>query len=710
MKNTFILDIMDNETMATFNFQLRPFEESALRHQMLASEIERLNHAYYVLDEPLVPDIEYDKLFREITFIEENYPELLTPSSPTQRVGSKVEGGLEEVVHRVPLLSLGNSFSLEETERFDTRVHELGEVSGEIEYAVEPKFDGLAISIIYENGKLVQAATRGDGFKGEDVTSNIRTIPTVPLDISKKFEAGAVPERLEVRGEVLMTKEQFKKVNALQKERGEKEFVNPRNAAAGSLRQLDPKITAERKLTFFPYGLGSCEGTPEFKSHSDAMDWLSKIGFNVTNMREIVKGTDGLIGFYDKIGQARPTLPFEIDGVVYKVNNYDLQEKLGFVSRSPRFAIAHKFPPEEVLTQVEAIDVQVGRTGAITPVARLTPVFVGGVTVSNATLHNQDEIDRKDIRVGDWVFVRRAGDVIPEVAKVAVERRKEELPKFKLPSSCPCCGSPVIRPEGEAVARCTGSWMCSAQFKNALTHFGSRLAMDIEGLGEKNVELFVDQKLIEHLPEVYELTEEKLTSLPRFAKKSAQNLLAQIEKSKTQPLHKFIYSLGIRHVGESTAKSLAKSFGTWNAFWEAAKNKDNERFLKIQDMGPSTVESITSFAAEPGRQEVIDKFIAAGVSPKEELVVNQDHHLAGKTFVITGTLPTMGRDEAKALIESFGAKASGSVSKKTDYVLAGAEAGSKLEKAQELGLPILDEAAFIALISSENNDKPRPKM
>jgi DNA ligase (NAD+) len=485
------------EEQRTMNqFPRRPFEESALRHQMLATEVERLNHAYYVLDAPLVPDVEYDKLFRELAALEEYHPELMTPQSPTQRVGSKAEGGLKEVTHAEPMLSLGNSFSEEETARFNARVNELGNHAGEMEYAVEPKFDGLAISIVYENGVLVQAATRGDGFVGEDVTSNIRTIPTVPLELKSKLSGQAVPARLEVRGEVLMDKKQFKKVNELQTSRGDKEFVNPRNAAAGSLRQLDPKVTAERKLTFFPYALGKCEGEPAFKKHSEAMDWLATLGFNVSPLRKRVLGTQGLMSYYEEIGKARPNLPFEIDGVVYKVDTYDLQDRIGFVSRSPRFAIAHKFPPEEVLTQVEGIDVQVGRTGAITPVARLTPVFVGGVTVSNATLHNQDEVDRKDVRVGDWVFVRRAGDVIPEVVKVATDRRQEGAPKYKLPNHCPVCGSAVQRPEGEAVARCSGGWMCGAQFKEALVHFGSRLALDIEGLGEKNVDLLVDNKLV----------------------------------------------------------------------------------------------------------------------------------------------------------------------------------------------------------------------
>ena len=692
-------------------FPRRPFEESALRHQILSAEVERLNHAYYVLDAPAVPDVEYDKLFRELVSIEEFHPELLTPQSPTQRVGAKVEGGLKEITHAEPMLSLGNSFSEEETARFNGRVNDLGQNAGEMEYAVEPKFDGLAISIVYEDGVLVQAATRGDGFVGEDVTSNIRTIPTVPLDLRAKFKGQPIPKRLEVRGEVLMDKKQFKRVNEMQVARGDKEFVNPRNAAAGSLRQLDPKITAERKLTFFPYALGKCEGEPPLQKHSEAMDWLSTLGFNVSPLRRTVLGTQGLMSYYEEIGKARPTLPFEIDGVVYKVDNYALQEKIGFVSRSPRFAIAHKFPPEEVLTQVEGIDVQVGRTGAITPVARLTPVFVGGVTVSNATLHNQDEVDRKDVRVGDWVFVRRAGDVIPEIVKVAKDRRAADAPKYKLPNHCPVCGSAVQRPEGEAVARCSGGWMCGAQFKEALVHFGSRLAMDIEGLGEKNVDLLVDNKLVNTFEDLYRLNEAQLAELPRFGKRSAQNLLEGIERSKTQPLGKFIFALGIRHVGESTGKTLAKSFGAWQSFWEAVTKGDEARLLQVPDLGPATVEALVAFGKDPRRQDVVRHFLELGVSPKEETVVNVENAaLTGKTFVLTGTLPTMGRDDAKALIEAAGGKVSGSVSKKTDYVVAGAEAGSKLEKAQELGVSVLDEAALLELLKEDQVAKPKPKM
>lgn len=685
------------------------FEKSSLRHKILSLEIERLNHAYYVLDEPSVPDIEYDKMFRELAELEENHPELQTPQSPTQRVGAKVEGGLKEIKHAEPLLSLGNAFSEEEAEKFDERVEKLGETVG-IEYATEPKFDGLAISIRYVDGILTQAATRGDGFVGEDVTANIRTIPTVPLDIRSKFKgSNVVPSLLEVRGEVLMDKARFKAVNALKVERGEKEFVNPRNAAGGSLRQLDPKITAERKLTFFPYALGKCEGEPNFARHSEAMEWLSGLGFNVSKLRDVVVGSAGLMSFYKKVGDLRPTLPYEIDGVVYKVNEYAVQEKLGFVSRSPRFAIAHKFPPEEALTQVLAIDVQVGRTGSITPVARLEPVFVGGVTVSNATLHNQDEIDRKDVRVGDWVFVRRAGDVIPEIAKVAVEKRLPGAMRFKMPSHCTVCGSPVVRVEDEAIARCSGGLVCTAQFKGSLTHFGSRLAMDIEGLGDKNVDLLVDHGLVKSFEDLYRLKESDLVSLPRFGEKKAINLLEQLEISKTQPLYKFIYALGIRHVGESTGKTLAKSFGTWEDFWAAAVAGDVNRFLQVSDMGPATIDSIISFAADEKKAEAVQAFFELGVKPKEEAKITDSSQLPlfGKVVVLTGTLPSLGRDEAKALLEAAGAKISSSVSKKTDYVVAGDEAGTKLDKANELGVAVLDEAGLLALVSSA---AARPKL
>lgn len=670
------------------------FENAALRHSVLATEIERLNHAYYVLDEPAAPDIEYDKLFREISAIEEAHQALLTPQSPTQRVGAKVSGSLQEIVHAEPLLSLGNAFTLEETEKFDERVMKLGELNG-VEYATEPKFDGLAISIIYKNGILSQAATRGDGFVGEDVTANIRTIPTVPLDIRNKFKEDDVPELLEVRGEVLMDKARFKLVNELRVNRGEKEFVNPRNAAGGSLRQLDPKITAERKLTFFPYALGKCEGIPDFTKHSQAMEWIGMLGFNVSRLRDVVVGSSGLMEFYNKVGGLRASLPYEIDGVVYKVNDYELQDRLGFVSRSPRFAIAHKFPPEEVLTQVKSIDVQIGRTGAITPVARLDPVFVGGVTVSNATLHNQDEIDRKDVRVGDWVFIRRAGDVIPEIAKVATDKRIGDPPKYVMPTTCGGCGSQIIKLDGEAIARCSGGLICEAQFKGALTHFGSRLAMDIEGLGEKNVELLVDEGLIKSFEDLYKLKESDLVSLPRFGDKKAKNLIDQITESKTKPLHKFIYALGIRHVGESTAKAMAKEFGTWNDFWNAAAESDSERFLSIQDMGPSTIDSILGFANDKKKAEAVRELFSLGFSPAEEKLVDMKSlPLFGKVLVITGTLPTLGRDEAKELVEKNGGKVSGSVSKKTDYVLAGSEAGSKLEKANELGVRVISEDEF----------------
>ena len=686
----------------------KSFEEAALKHQMLSAQIEQMNYEYYVLDKPSVPDFEYDKLFKEIASIEESFPELQTSQSPTQRVGAKLSGALPEIKHEEPMLSLGNSFTEEDTQKFNERVKDLGETSETIEYAVEPKFDGSAVSIVYENGLFLQAATRGDGFMGEDITANVKTIPSVPMNLKGKF-SGAIPKRLEVRGEILMTKDQFKKTNELQIERGEKTFVNPRNAAAGSLRQLDPKITAERKLTFFPYSLGKCDGIPEFSKHSEAMDWLKTLGFNVTDLRQTVLGSEGLMAYYNHIGKIRPSLPFEIDGAVYKVNSYDLQDKLGFVSRSPRFALAPKYPPEEMMTQVLSIDVQVGRTGSITPVARLAPVFVGGVTVSNATLHNQDEIDRKDVRVGDWVFVRRAGDVIPEVAQVIESKRVGNPPKFTLPKSCPVCGSPVIRPADEAIARCTGGMTCTAQLKESLVHFGSRLAMNIEGLGEKNVDLLIENKIISDFQDLYAIKEEDLLNLPRFAKKSANNLIDQVEQSKTRPLPNFIYALGIRHVGESTAKTLAKHFGTWESFWAEAQKSQPDDFLAIEDLGPETAQSICNFAANPQHQQIIKDLIQNGVIPKEEIVekMDQSHPLYNKSIVITGTFKTFSREEAKEKIEKLGGKVLSSVSKKTDFLLVGEEAGSKLDKAKELGVPIMEETDFIGHTNQDLDQKKR---
>ncbi|MGL5986513.1 MAG: NAD-dependent DNA ligase LigA, partial [Burkholderiales bacterium] len=607
--------------------------------------------------------------------------------------------------HRSPMLSLNNAFSDEDIEAFDRRVREV--VAGDVvEYEVGPKFDGLAISLVYVDGVLSQAATRGDGYSGEEVTANIRTIRSIPL----RLEGPRVPAFVEVRGEVLMLRADFERLNQEQDAKGEKRFANPRNAAAGSLRQLDSRITASRRLAFFAYNIGSAEGEPLLRSQSELMDWLGEMRLPLCQQRSVVKGVQGLLDYYADIGRQRPKLPFDIDGVVYKVNSLAAQQELGFVSRAPRFAIAHKYPAEEALTTVEAIDVQVGRTGALTPVARLKPVFVGGVTVTNATLHNQDEIQRKDVRVGDTVIVRRAGDVIPEVVGIVPERRpyrqvpgkdlfdqaqEPEFAPFEMPKTCPVCGSHVVKEEGEAISRCTGGLFCSAQRKQALWHFASRKAMDIDGLGEKLVEQLVDEGIVRTPADMYKLGLAKLTALERMAEKSAGNLLAAIEASKNTTLPRFVYALGIRNVGEATAKDLARHFGDIDALIHA----DVEQLLAVADVGPVVAQSIVDFFAEAHNVEVIEQLRAAGVNwPAIEKLSSSNTKLSGKTFVLTGTLPTLSRDDAKARLETAGAKVAGSVSKKTDYVVAGTEAGSKLVKAQELGIPVLDEAQMLELL------------
>ncbi|WP_207855921.1 NAD-dependent DNA ligase LigA [Sulfurisoma sediminicola] len=659
---------------------------------MLRAEIERHNHAYYVLDAPTIPDAEYDKLFRELVELEQAHPELAVPDSPTQRVGGAPLAEFGQMQHRVPMLSLNNAFSAEEAAAFDRRCRD-GLGLDEIAYAVEPKFDGLAITLIYEDGVFVQGATRGDGFTGEDVTANLRTVKSIPLRL-----AADAPCRLEVRGEVLMYRAEFEKLNRRQRERGEKEFANPRNAAAGSLRQLDSKITARRPLRFFAYGVADVAAvTPAPIFHAEMMDRLAAWGFPVAAERDVVRGAAGLADYYARIGAARPGLPYDIDGVVYKVNRLADQDRLGFVSRAPRFAIAHKFPAEEALTTVEAIEVQVGRTGALTPVARLVPVFVGGVTVTNATLHNEDEVRRKDVRIGDTVIVRRAGDVIPEVVAIVPERRPIMAPEFHMPKKCPVCGSAVERPEDEAIARCSGGLFCPAQRKQALLHFASRRAMDIEGLGEKLVEQLVDNAIVKTPADLYKLGLLALANLERMAAKSAANILAAIEKSRATTLARFIYALGIRNVGEATARDLARHFGGLDALLAA----DESALQHVPDVGPVVAASIARFCAEPHNVEVIEQLRAAGVHwPEGVPAAAVTSAIAGKTFVLTGTLPTLTREAAKELIEARGGKVAGSVSKKTDYVIAGAEAGSKLDKAQQVGVTILDEAQFLELIDS----------
>ena len=675
------------------------------RAAWLRSEIERHNHAYYVLDAPTIPDVEYDRLFRELQALEHDYPALLTADSPTQRVGAAPLKAFPPAVHGVPMLSLNNAFEAAEVEAFDQRVRDaLGTIVA-VDYAAEPKFDGLAISLTYEDGVFVRGATRGDGTTGEEVTPNLRTLRDIPLRLC----GTGWPVRLEVRGEVLMFKADFDRLNEKQRERGDKLFANPRNAAAGSLRQLDSRITAARPLSFFAYGVGAGGEALDARTHAEILDRLVAWGFPVAAERLVVQGVRGLLGYFEQIGQRRASLPYDIDGVVYKVNRLDWQDALGFVSRAPRFAIAHKFPAEEAMTTVLGIDVQVGRTGAITPVARLQPVFVGGVTVTNATLHNEDEVRRKDVRVGDTVIVRRAGDVIPEVVSVVLDRRpmRDLVTPLHEPWSllshypvCPECSSAIVRGEDEAVARCSGGLFCPAQRKQALLHFAARRAMDIEGLGDKLVDQLVDAGLVHTPADLYRLDVATLSGLERMAEKSATNLVAAIEKSRQTTLARFVFALGIRNVGEATARDLARHFGDLEALMAA----NSDALQAVPDVGPVVAASIAAFFAEAHNREVIAGLRAAGISwPTVQPVAESAQAFIGKTFVLTGTLPTLKRDDAKAMIEAAGGKVAGSVSKKTDYVVAGEEAGSKLEKAVELGIAVIDEAALIELLTQGVN-------
>jgi DNA ligase (NAD+) len=776
------------------------------RMAALVQELNRHIYNYHVLDAPTIPDAEYDRMFRELQALESAHPEAVSPDTPTSRVGAAPIPEFRQVTHAVPMLSLNNGFQDEDVDNFDRRVRE-GLEAREVAYAAELKFDGLAMSLRYENGVFVQAATRGDGYTGEDVTANIRTVRVIPLRLHGDPNGEDIPAVLEVRGEVLMFKEDFAKLNQRQRDAGQKEFANPRNAAAGSLRQLDARITAQRKLRFFAYGIGLLEGAPMPESHSAVLDWFDRLGLPVSKERAVVTGSDGLLGYYRGIGEKRAALPYEIDGVVYKVDRLADQRALGFVSRAPRFALAHKFPAEEALTTVSAIDVQVGRTGAITPVARLVPVSVGGVTVTNATLHNEDEVRRKDVRVGDTVVVRRAGDVIPEVLSVVLERRPLPEPAiYTLPSVCPVCGSHVVREEGESVARCSGGLSCAAQRKEAIRHFAGRRMMDIEGLGDRYIDSLVECNLIHGVADLYKLTLDDLLRMKRLADerdegnsavpetvrqgkvptKWADNLLGAIAASKHPPLERLLFALGIRHVGESTAKTLADWLGSL-----ALVRRAPAALLRVlPDIGGTVAESIADFFAEPKNQAALDALLETGVAPQgehppkaalrerldevellaalgipklteprarqllagrtlddlahlrvfsvfglpENLVASLDTWMAapgnretiqaladlrrelleqlpeesgaleegalsGQTFVLTGTLPTMSRDEAGALIEALGGKVSGSVSKKTSYVVAGAEAGSKLAKAESLGVAVLDEAGLLALLA-----------
>ncbi|HJV70599.1 NAD-dependent DNA ligase LigA [Ideonella sp.] len=679
----------------------------AKRAAELRTQLQHHAHAYYVLDAPEIPDAEYDKLFQELQALEEAHPALRTPDSPTQRVLGKVLDGFTPVRHAVPMLSIRTETDTTAggAEAFDGRVRrELGLTEGEppVEYAAELKFDGLAINLRYEHGVLVQAATRGDGETGEDVTQNIRTINQIPLRL---WECEAPV--LEIRGEVYMRRDDFEALNERQRTliaggaKNEKTFVNPRNAAAGAVRQLDPAIAAKRPLSFFAYGLGEVKDWAVPDTHSALLDAIAVLGVPVCADRAVVHGAAGLVDFHRRMGEKRDALPFDIDGVVYKVNDRAIQARLGFVSREPRWAVAHKYPAQEQMTRLLDIDIQVGRTGKLTPVAKLEPVFVGGTTVSNATLHNEDETRRKDVRIGDTVIVRRAGDVIPEVVGVVADRRPanagEAFDLYKrLHGQCPVCGSPIERLEGEADWRCTGGLTCPAQRKQALLHFAGRRAMDIEGLGDKLVDQLVDAGIVKTVPDIYKLGFTSLAALDRMGDKSAQNLLAGIEKSKSTTLARFLYSLGIRQVGETTAKDLARHFGNIDRLMDARV----EELLEVNDVGPIVAESIRHFFDQPHHREVVEQLRAAGVHWPDSQGTASDapRPLLGKTLVLTGTLPTLSRDEAKELIEAAGGKVTGSVSKKTHYVIAGEEAGSKLDKARELGVTVLDEAGLRALL------------
>jgi DNA ligase (NAD+) len=666
-------------------------DEAAHRAQALRAEIERHNHRYYVLDAPEIPDAAYDRLLVELRALEAAHPELVTPDSPTQRVGGAPLPELGEVRHRVPMLSLDNAFQRADVEAFDRRVRERLGVDSEIVYACEPKLDGLAVAITYEHGELAQAATRGDGTTGEDVTHNVRTIKSVPLKLSGR----GWPRRVEVRGEVFMPVAGFEKMNARAAEQGEKVFVNPRNAAAGSLRQLDPRIAALRPLEVFFYGAIVDELEPAPETHSATLALLRGWGLRTCPESRVVAGVEGLWGYYEQMAQRRESLPYQIDGVVYKVDRFDLQRRLGFVARAPRWAVAHKFPAEEEMTAVNGVEWQVGRTGALTPVARLEPVFVGGVTVSNATLHNIEELTRKDVRVGDTVVVRRAGDVIPEVARVVLERRPDGAAAVTLPEACPVCGSAVARDEDGAIARCSGGLYCPAQRKESLRHFASRRAMDIQGLGARVIDQLVDAGLVGDVADLYRLTAAPLAGLERMGEKSAANLVAAIDASRATTLPRFLFALGIRDVGEATALALAGHFGTL----EAIRGADVETIEEVPDVGPVVAGRVHAFFAEPHNRRIVDGLLEAGVHwPSVAGRGAGTGPLAGKTVAITGTLPTMTREEAQDRVRAAGGKATGSVSARTDYLLAGADAGSKLAKAGKLGVRIIDEAEFRALL------------
>ena len=683
------------------------------RAERLRRELDHHNHRYYGLDDPEISDAAYDQLFRELVALEEAHPDLPKGDSPTRRVGAAPLPEFAKVRHRVPMLSLGNAFEEEEVRAFDRRVREALGVEA-VEYAVEPKFDGLAIKLSYRKGLFAQGATRGDGATGEDVTPNLRTVRAIPLHLPRAADT----EDLEVRGEVLYYTRDFEKLNERQRLAGEKEFANARNGAAGSLRLLDSRITAQRPLRFFAYGVGVA-AKARWETHSEMLDRLAVLGFPVCKERRIAVGVEDLLNYYKEIGRKRDGLPYAIDGVVYKVNRLDWQEQLGFVSRAPRFAIAHKYPAEEQTTEVLKIEVQVGRTGVLTPVARLKPVEVGGVTVTNATLHNEDDLRRKDVWAGDTVVVRRAGDVIPAVVRVHAQGPRREDDRFTMPQSCPVCQSPVVRLAGEAAARCTGGLYCKAQRKQALLHFVGRRAMDIEGMGEKLIEQLVDREMVENPADLYHrLDKDSLAGMERMAEKSAQNVIDSIQRSRSMDLARFVFALGIPGVGEEVAKILTRHFGRLQALLDAdwavlaaekeALRKENAKRKRkaeaalgvpLEGIGPEIMESIEKFVREPHNRKIIDRLVdpARGVQVKEDAAAKAAQG-GSKTFVLTGTLAGMSRDEARALIESHGHKVSGSVSKKTDYVVAGGEAGGKLEQARALGVAVLDENGLLQLL------------
>jgi DNA ligase (NAD+) len=664
-------------------------KKAATRAILLRELLERYNYRYHALDDPEVPDAEYDRLMLELRGIEAQYPQLLTPDSPTQRVGAAPVAAFGAIRHRVAMLSLDNAFSEEEVRDFDRRIRERLERTDSVRYSAEPKLDGLAISAVFENGVFVQGATRGDGETGEDITQNLRTIAALPL----KLRADA-PRLLEVRGEVFMPLKGFERFNEEAVARGEKALINPRNAAAGSLRQLDPRMTAARPLDLFIYGVGHVEGMELPRQHGQMLQALRRWGFKICPQSRVVESIDGCLEYYAEMSAARAKLPYQIDGVVYKVDDIELQRQLGFVSRAPRWAIAQKFPAEEALTTVRDVEFQVGRTGALTPVARLAPVFVGGVTVSNATLHNMDELTRKDVRVGDTVVIRRAGDVIPEVVRVLPERRVPGAPEVSLPSVCPVCGSPVAREADQAIARCTGGRICAAQRKEEIKHFASRRAMDIQGLGDKLIEQLVDRDWVRTPADLFDLRAAQLATLERMGEKSAQKLESAIAAAKQTSLPRFLYSLGIRDVGEATALALAQYFGDVAALRVASE----EDIQRVPDVGPVVAANVATYFRDAANRAIVDRILASGVRWPALIQKNSSQEFAGKTFVLTGTLETLTRDAAQEAITLHGGKVSGSVSKKTHYVVAGADAGSKLEKAQELGITVLDEPAFLKLL------------